>query len=135
MSRFQTAINRIFESSNPSTHIHHMVYGDESPSTFWDSRYTISEIRQKLSCKIMSAIKKETYNETINSEGYKIGGSYFWDQKLDFVKNGKKCIFECQKNRNCLREVENMNATLANVIHRITPNAKLILVLRDPVSR
>ena len=142
MSLYEAPINRIFKSSNPSTHIHNKVYGDGSPSTFWDSRLTISEIRQRFSCKIMSAIKEGTYHGAINSEGDKINGSFFWGKNLILNKKGylskvpgKQCIYECQKNRNCSRDVENMDATLANVIHRITPNAKLILILREPVSR
>ena len=90
----------------------------------------------------MSAIKKGTYRGTINTEGDRINGSYFWGKKLiykngGYISNipGKKCIFECQRNRNCTRDVENMDATLANVIHRNTPNAKLILIIREPVSR
>ena len=90
----------------------------------------------------MSAIKNGTYQGTLNTDGRKINGSYFWGRNLIFNKKGflpsvpgRKCIKECQQNPHCSRDVENMDATLATVIKRVTPNAKLLLILREPVSR
>lgn len=91
-----------------------LITGDGSATTFWDSFATIGELRQIL--EIVENEKRNVLFQQMEVSRQEISGQSENESKVD-------------------DEIQGFKFTLADLIHLTNPQARIILILRDPTER
>ena len=138
---FKDAITKlqsdIVRYNRSSRYIHQKIVFDGSPSYFSTSELTITEVKEALACEIMSAKDKGEYKGTVDMTGniikYKAKSmkTLYYTNKYPY----RMCLKICLSRPDCAGVVNSIQMSLPDIIKEITPDARLILILREPVSR
>ncbi|CAL4068536.1 unnamed protein product, partial [Meganyctiphanes norvegica] len=122
---------------SPFTQVYEKITGDGSTSTLWDSSRTMQVLEEMFQRD--GILEQELLSRRKSSEKNFSHSFHFKKEHLSFINEDEGVHtdkdYRLEKNNNKNEKSVVSPFTVADVIHSIIPNSRIIAVLREPVSR
>ena len=125
------------EEDSPFTQVYEKITGDGSTSTLWDSGRTMEVLEEMfqrdgiLEQELLSRRKSSLMNSSHSFQFKKEHLNFINEEEYEHTNN----VYSNENNIDKDDRIVVSSFTVADVIHSIIPNSRIIAVLREPVSR